>query len=174
LTRGAGKKAAEADFMNMISEAQSLPSSAKWSAIKIAFQHDPRFQKDTLTDQDREDLFERHISVIRTEEEKQKKKAKLTEASQRVREREGRSAREEAERKIRMERERLQRNEETALFKVMLGEKIHDSEMQWSDARSILERDTRYQAKYVPACHCRKRQVPMLIYLHKFLLVVEL
>jgi len=55
--------------------------------------------------------------------------------------------REDEERRMRIERQKLALQEEMSRIKVLFQERVHDSNARWSDVSKTLKNDPRYQTK---------------------------
>lgn len=119
----------------------------RWRDVKGKLESDKRYNRDVLSPDDREDLFEDFANKLKKEREASKYKKASEEEAQREREREARRLKEREERRLREQQEKLLRDAETTEFKVLLLEKVHDSHADWETARKSLERDRRFNTK---------------------------
>jgi hypothetical protein len=164
------RKKAEQEFLEMLVENSTwIRGDDRWRDVKRKLESDARYNLDILSSDDREDLFEDFVRKLRKEKDASKQKKQREDDAQRDRERDGRRQKEREERLLRERQEKMLRDQEVTEFKVLLKERLHDTQVRryhplfefanlypdgsspfklpWQDARKMLEKDRRFDTK---------------------------
>lgn len=127
-----GKAKAKEQFLELLVENSTwIRGDDRWRDVKRRLEDDPRYNRDLLSSDDREDYFEDFIRKLRNQQDAARHRRRDDDA-QREREREIRRIKEREERALIERQERLQREQEIAEFRVLLKERLHDSQVRCS------------------------------------------
>ncbi|XP_048428823.1 pre-mRNA-processing protein 40C-like isoform X2 [Pyrus x bretschneideri] len=143
----AERAAAAAGFKSMLKEKGDITVSSRWSRLKDSLRNDPRYKN--VRHEDREVLFNEHISGLKAVEEEAEREAKAKRDEQeklRERERELRKRKEREEQETERVRLKVRRKEAVATFQALLVETIKDPQASWTGSKPKLEKDPQRRA----------------------------
>jgi len=129
------------NFKELIKGTESIDHKSRWSKIKNKLYDDPRYGKDILSSDDRENIFDEYVDELKSEIEKkeQEERERKERHSFKLREEETRKQREKGIRTLEREKKRKAKLElEKNNFKALIAEYVQTSKIRYDDFLNMI------------------------------------